>query len=406
MSMRKRHALVIGAGIAGPVVAMALQRAGIDATVYEAYPGPAEHAGLFLNVASNGLDALRALDIDLAALVDGFPMPELAMWSGTGKRLGTVANGIKLADGTVSLCVRRGDLQRALAAEALRRGIPIVYGKRLAGFQPSDGGVAARFADGSEARGDVLVGADGIHSATRRLLAPAVRPAYTGLLSIGGYARCADIAPTPNTQHLVFGRRAFFGYLAREGGEIWWFANVAQAADPGDQASGPVDTDTWRRRLLDLFRDDTPRCAAIIGATEGAIGAYPIYDIPSSPVWHAGRAVLLGDAVHATSPSSGQGASLALEDAIVLAKCLRDLPDEEAAFQAYERLRRPRTERVVAYSRRIGQSKALGNPVLVWLRDALMPVALKHFANGGDYAWLYNYHIDWHNREANGTHQG
>jgi 2-polyprenyl-6-methoxyphenol hydroxylase-like FAD-dependent oxidoreductase len=400
MHMRRRHALIIGAGIAGPVAAMALQRAGIDTTVYEAHPGPAEHAGLFLNVASNGLDALRALGVDLAAQVDGFPMPELALWSGAGKRLGTVANGLRLADGTVSLCVRRGQLQRALADEALRRNIPIVYGKRLVGLRPADDRVVAQFADGSEARGDVLVGADGIHSAARRLLAPEVRPVYTGQLSLGGYARRADMAPTPGTQHLVFGRRAFFGYLVREGGETWWFANVAQEAEPGQAEGGSAGGDGWQRRLLDLFRDDTPRIAAIIRATEGPIGAYPIYDIPRSPLWHRGRAVLLGDAVHATSPSSGQGASLALEDAVVLAKCLRDLPDAGAAFQAYERLRRPRAERVVAYSRRIGQSKALGNRALVWLRDALMPVALRHFAGGDNHAWLYAYHIDWQERIA------
>jgi len=110
--------------------------------------------------------------------------------------------------------------------------------------------------------------------------------------------------------------------------------------------------------------------------------------------------VLVGDAVHATSPNSGQGASLAVEDALVLARCLRDLPEPERAFAAYERLRRERVERVVAYSRRIGQSKAVGNPLARWLRDAILPFALRRFASPDAHAWLYDYRVDWDERVA------
>ena len=104
--------------------------------------------------------------------------------------------------------------------------------------------------------------------------------------------------------------------------------------------------------------------------------------------------------MHATSPSSGQGASLAVEDAIVLAKCLRDIPDTESAFAAYEGLRRERVEKVVAYSRRIGQSKAISNPAARWLRDQIMPFALKLFANANSHTSLYTYHIDWNEKVA------
>lgn len=89
---------------------------------------------------------------------------------------------------------------------------------------------------------------------------------------------------------------------------------------------------------------------------------------------------------------------MALEDALVLAKCLRDIPETESAFAAYERLRRERTEKVVEYSRRIGQSKAVSNPVARWLRDQIMPFALKYFANSSAHAWLYTYRVDWNER--------
>jgi FAD-dependent urate hydroxylase len=402
MSTTKQHALIIGSGIGGPVAAMALQRASIEATIYEAYDAPADYAGLFLNIASNGLDVLRSLDIDVSAQADGFPMPRMVMWSGTGKRLGEVANGVRLPDGTVSVCVKRGLLQRVLREEAEQRGITIAYGKRLTSYQVTrDGGVIACFEDGTEASGDLLVGADGIHSRTRQVMDPgAPRPSYTGLLSIGSYAHDPRIPPTPNTQHLVFGKRAFFGYLVRESGEIWWFANVARPDEPARKELSGISLDEWKRRLLDLFHDDLPLIGQIIEATQDTIGAYPIHDIPTAPIWHKGPVVLIGDAVHATSPNSGQGASMAMEDALVLAKCLRDIPDIKTAFMAYERLRRERTEKVVAYSRRIGQSKAISNPVARWLRDQIMPFALKHFANPNAHAWLYTYHVDWNERVA------
>src|SRR3712207_4513125 len=153
----KKKAMIVGGGIAGPVAAMALQRAGVEATVYEAYDTPADYAGLFLNTASNGLDVLHTLGIDVPARADGFPIPRMAMWSGTGKRLGEVANGIRLPDGTVSVTVKRGLLQRVLREEAQSRGIEVEYGKRLVSYTDAgNGGVVATFEDGTEAVGDLL----------------------------------------------------------------------------------------------------------------------------------------------------------------------------------------------------------------------------------------------------------
>jgi len=398
----KKKALIIGGGIGGPVAAMALQRAGVEATVYEAYDTPADYAGLFLNTASNGLDVLHTLGIDVPARADGFPIPRMAMWSGTGKRLGEVANGIRLPDGTVSVTVKRGLLQRVLREEAQSRGIGIEYGKRLVSYEITEnGGVIARFEDGTEAVGDLLIGADGIHSRVRRVMDPeAPCPSYTGLLSLGGYANGLSIPPTPETQHFVFGKKAFFGYLVRESGEIWWFVNAARPEEPSRKELAHVSSAEWKRRLLDLFAGDIDLIGEIIESAQGEIGAYPVHDIPTAPTWHKGPVVLIGDAVHATSPNSGQGASMALEDAIVLAKCLRDIPNTEQAFAAYERLRRERVEKVVAYSRRIGQSKAISNPVARWLRDQIMPFALKHFANADSHAWLYTYHVEWDEKVA------
>jgi 2-polyprenyl-6-methoxyphenol hydroxylase-like FAD-dependent oxidoreductase len=133
----------------------------------------------------------------------------------------------------------------------------------------------------------------------------------------------------------------------------------------------------------------------MIRSTESTIIAYPIYDIFRQPIWHQGSVVLVGDAIHAISPNAGQGASLAVEDAIVLAKCLRDREELSQAFATYERLRRERVERMVRYGRSAGQGKVMTNAIQVWFRDLLTPFFLKLFANPAALDWGYSYKVDW-----------
>jgi FAD-dependent urate hydroxylase len=398
---RRKKALIAGGGVAGPVAAMALQRAGTDSAVFEAYEGGADEAGAFLTFASNGLDALRAIDAHHLVLEKGFPTPRMEIQSGTGKHLGAVPNGRTLPDGTVSQTLKRPDLYRTLRDEALRRGASIEYGKRLvdAKVQP-DGGIVARFEDGTEAEGDLLIGADGIHSRVRRIIdqsAPGAR--YIPVLNIGGYASDVRVQAEPGTFRMVFGKRAFFGYVVHPSGEVWWFANPPWGDEPTRAELAAMGTRQWRETLVDLFAaDDTP-AVEIIEATTGTLSGWATYDLPTVPTWHRGSMVIIGDAAHATAPSSGQGASMAIEDAIVLARCMRDLSDVHQAFAAYERLRRRRVERIVAHGARTSNSKAAG-PFGRVLRDLMMPMILKRAANGGALAWMHDYHIEWDEKVA------
>jgi 2-polyprenyl-6-methoxyphenol hydroxylase-like FAD-dependent oxidoreductase len=104
--------------------------------------------------------------------------------------------------------------------------------------------------------------------------------------------------------------------------------------------------------------------------------------------------IVIGDAAHAPSPTSGQGASLSIEDAIVLAKSLRDQPGHQAAFAAFEAARRPRVERIIKWAARINNSKAAG-PVTRVFRDAMLPVILTMTADSKALRQTYGYHIDW-----------
>ena len=109
-----------------------------------------------------------------------------------------------------------------------------------------------------------------------------------------------------------------------------------------------------------------------------------------------GNMIVIGDAAHATAPSAGQGAAMALEDAVILAQCLRDLPDVPGAFAAFERLRRERVEKVVAHGARSSNSKAAG-PIGRVVRDAMLPLLFRHAAKGGGSAltWMHGHHIEW-----------
>ncbi|MEP7191028.1 MAG: FAD-dependent monooxygenase, partial [Roseiflexaceae bacterium] len=98
-----KTAIIIGGGIGGTVAAMFLKRAGIDAQIYEAQPAPDDNQGYFLNVASNGLDVLHTLGLEAQVTAEGFPIPRMIMWSGSGKRLGEVRNGAVPGQGAVSV---------------------------------------------------------------------------------------------------------------------------------------------------------------------------------------------------------------------------------------------------------------------------------------------------------------
>jgi 2-polyprenyl-6-methoxyphenol hydroxylase-like FAD-dependent oxidoreductase len=391
-------AVVVGGGVAGPVAAMALQRIGYAATVYEAHPGTADDVGAFLTLQVNGVAALRALGAADAVSGIGFPTTSMRFRSGTGKLLGEVGTGEPLADGTEGVTVRRAELYRALRDEAVRRGVRVEYGKRLVGAAPDADGVRAEFADGSVVRGDLLVGADGIRSAVRQAIDPLAAPArYVPVLNAGGYAPAQPTDARPGQFEMVFGRRAFFLYSVAPDGTVWWGANPPRRAEPAPGELDATAPEQWRAHLLELFARDRGPMTRIIESTPDADLArvWPTYDMPTVRTWHRDNMVIIGDAAHATSPSSGQGASMAVEDAVELARCLRDLPLDRA-LPAFEGLRRERVERVVAQGARTSDQKAAG-PLARIVRDAFLPVLLRRAAGkgSGSVAWLHRYDIDW-----------
>jgi 2-polyprenyl-6-methoxyphenol hydroxylase-like FAD-dependent oxidoreductase len=389
--------LIIGSGIAGPVTAMALQKAGIDATVYEAYPTSAVGIGGMLTLAPNGLDALSIVGADDAVRGVGLPMTRMVIADGTGRHMGAFP---ALAGVAAPRAMARADLNRALRDQAVARGIRIEGGKRLIAVDETPTAITAQFDDGSTASADILIGADGTHSTTRTLIDPdAAPPGHVPLLNFGAIADIA-VRAEPETTYFIFGKRGFLGYWAQPDGRTAWFSNLPHAEPMSLTQARQHPASHWLELLGEAYADDTPGRDLLRSTQAESLTAFGSIEILMSVQhWHRGRMVLVGDSVHAPSPSSGQGASLAIESAVQLARCLRDIPHPPTAFSAYEQLRRPRVEKVAARAARTNNSKALG-PVALGMMRLLMPLATRTLLTPERTLGLeQRYRIDWDSPE-------
>jgi 2-polyprenyl-6-methoxyphenol hydroxylase-like FAD-dependent oxidoreductase len=385
-----RRALVVGGGIAGPALALFLRRAGIEPMVLEAYPRADDVGGSF-QIAPNGVRVLAELGLGDALLRAGQASRSFCFRN----HLGRVIGAARTDRSGAAVNVTRAALQRLLRDELETKRIAVAYEQRLRAVTFAGNEVVAEMEDGSTEVGDFLVGADGVSSRVRACILPdAARPRYTGMVSIGGFCR-ASYAPPPelvDDAQLTFmvGPKHQFGY-GKFGPALWaWWCHALAESDAERTLLTTMPGEAMRARMTDRYRGWSTPAVELIAATERWL-ATPIYDVPTLPAWHKGRVVLLGDAAHAMSPAGGQGASMALADAMLLARLVGDgARTVEDAFARFEALRRPGAEKFVnqGYANDRRTLKELG-PVAMWMRDrvfmpALMPLLTrileKHYA--------------------------
>jgi 2-polyprenyl-6-methoxyphenol hydroxylase-like FAD-dependent oxidoreductase len=390
--------LVVGGGIAGPVTALALHRAGIEAEVHEAHDGPADtvldhEGGGLLSLAANGMRALRVAGAMEAVQASGVAVPEMEMWTAGGHPVGRAPrHGSHLSD-VPSWTVLRGPFVRALREVAADHGIPVHTGHRLVAATGGPGEVTARFDDGTEATGAVLVGADGVHSATRRLIDPAApEPEYAGVHVLGGTAEGLELPVTANTFHAFMTRPGLFAFVCAGPGRYWWTAQVAAPQRPTRDELRALASAAGRDQLAAGYRSHP---AALIGATTRFHPPTVLHRMPAVPTWRRAGMVLVGDAAHPVD--AGIGGSLAVEDAVVLATCLRDVADPAAALERFEQLRRPRIDPMVRFGARHKKSKTPGRlrqgvtlGTLTVLGPLLLRLTRARFANR-----MYDFDVDW-----------
>ncbi len=387
-------ALIVGGGIAGPATALALQQVGIEPVLLEAWPKSDGEVGSYFTIAPNGLHALDLIGARTIATEVGFPSERNVMVGATGSVLGSMSLGSPLPDGTVALTMKRSRLGLALADEAERRGIEVRYSSRVVDIESRADGVTVSLADGSTVDGDLLVGADGVHSLVRRKIDPDAAPArYVGLTNFGGITEASPLAASlPARQwHFVFGSQAFFGAHPTPAGDVVWFVNLPRDPISQREREGTSMTE-WKDRLEQCMATDAGPAAELIRTGRLELWADNTHDLGHVKHWHRERMVVVGDAAHAPSPSSGQGASMAIEDAVVLATRLRDTATVEEAFAAYDSARRKRVEKIVAVGARSSSSKIPGR-VGRLVRDAMMRLVFRYVVTEKSSEWISGYRV-------------
>ncbi|WP_344415192.1 NAD(P)/FAD-dependent oxidoreductase [Amycolatopsis minnesotensis] len=339
-----RNAIVVGGGIAGHAAALALLRAGIAVTVLEQRPDESG-LGSFLRLNPNGMDAVAALDLLDRVTEVSFPVHHVERLELDGE----VLVRRPLADpvpgrGLGARFITWADLAGALRDEAARRGAIVRHEARVVDAVATDDGVRALLADGGGVDADVLIGADGMRSAIRTVIDPAApAPEYRGSRTVYGYAPAADVPPAPAQLRSYRGPAHWLAQLDDpDTGEIWFFTSVKT---PEPLPSPGPTTDQWRADLLRNWDHDDIPARIIRAATR--IRASDDHALHHLPHWHTDRMVVIGDAAHAAPPGSEQGGCLALEDAVVLGQCLRDL-DLPSALSRFEQERRERVEKILA----------------------------------------------------------
>jgi 2-polyprenyl-6-methoxyphenol hydroxylase-like FAD-dependent oxidoreductase len=393
MTQRPRRAIIIGAGIAGPVSAIFLKRAGIDAQVFEAWPRSTGIGG-GLQIAPNGMHVLAEIGLADEMIRRGSVAEAFEFYSQSGARLGSINKNMQQRFGQPAVNMCRATLLEAILATAQRENVEVTFEKRLVRIEDRpDQPVVAYFADGSSAEGDFLIGADGVHSAARAHVIPdGPRPFDTGLIGFGGFVprSLLDHTAIGRRVQTTFGQSGFFGYgfcsPDPRDGAMWWSTQPAHGIDAATYRA--MGQEAMKRRLLDFhagWHDPIPQ---LLQVAENIVVSATL-DVATLPTWSRKRTLLIGDAAHATSPHAGQGASLALEDALRLGRRMQAEQELGVAFENFESERRPRAERVVALARRNGNSKREFSATGAWIRDRMLKLLIPITSKGMD--WMYAY---------------
>ncbi|MGI5221985.1 FAD-dependent monooxygenase [Nocardia sp. CA-290969] len=345
--------VIVGGGIGGLATAAAFHRQGWDIEVLERAAEFTE-AGAGLTIQPNGLRALDLLGIGDVRRIGRIADPPSGIRAENGNWL--IRNDVEALKHRFGqwVTVHRADLidllLTAIPAETLRPGAEA--------RQVHPDGTVVHTAGTTS--GDLVIGADGLHSSTRRTLWPtAPQPRYAGYTTWRFLA--ADRAVTASVE--TWGRGARFGQVPMPGGRVYCYA---MANAPAGSRAGAADLRERFRRWHD------PIPALLETIVDETVLQHDTYELPDLPRFVAGRVALLGDAAHAMTPNLGQGACQALEDAATLVEKVTAL-GIGAGLAAYDRARRARTRMVVRRSRQAGAPAHWTNPILAGLRDAALP---------------------------------
>jgi 2-polyprenyl-6-methoxyphenol hydroxylase-like FAD-dependent oxidoreductase len=361
----KKKVLIVGAGIAGLSIANLLDTTIFDIEIVEKRP-QLDEEGYVIGIWANGLRALQNMPNLYQNMVEKGIVSEYQLLTDAKGRTLRKTNLQSLNEkyGGVVTFVSRGDLHQNLLA-ALPKNIAIALNKSILNIFEKNNASEVVFADGEKKEYDIIIGADGINSKVRSL----IFPDHIITTHNADYFYC--LLDKPATIEKITGDIEMTGvgdyvgvYPYRKNGKIGLYICIADAQKNGNNLS-------FLKSKLSYFASPFKECLATLDENT------PVFRDKLKEVtlekWYAGRTVLLGDAAHAMLPTTGQGISAAMEDAVALAKLLNKHSDDWASvFQQYQRERKPSTDAIQQRSRLINHLVLLKNPFLCWCRDRLI----------------------------------
>jgi salicylate hydroxylase/6-hydroxynicotinate 3-monooxygenase len=367
MGKAKLPFAIVGAGIGGLTAAATLRRIGIDVQIYE-QAGRFARVGAGIQMMPNSMKVLRKIGVEEGLRRTAFqPYSHLNREWDTGKVMRELPMPESLF-GAPYLCMHRADLHDALASILP----PDIFhlGKKLAGLeQHASGRVTLKFADGTAAEADAVIGADGVHSLVRDIIVGPDEPLHKGRIAYRAVFSSAllkgfDIGRS-RTKWWGLDRHIVIYYVTASRSELYFVTSVPEPAGWVTRESWSATGDVRElRQAYEGFHDDVRR---VLEACPDC-HKWAILEREPLPRWSSGRVAILGDAAHPMTPYMAQGGATAIEDAAILARCLEEVEgdDIEGAFRRYEAHRKPRTSRIQAISSANTWMKG-GNDDTSWL---------------------------------------
>jgi 2-polyprenyl-6-methoxyphenol hydroxylase-like FAD-dependent oxidoreductase len=382
---------IVGGGIGGLTAARALCRRGIEVAIYEAAPELREiGAGVALH--PNAMKVLRSLDLeDEVRSTAGRSEWLLTRNWKNGRVISRTSRQQQVSlFGCAGVTVHRADLLDVLA-HSLPSGI-VTLGARCVAVEAEGDVAVARFQDGSEVEADVIIGADGIHSAVRESLFGSDAPRFTGKICYRSVVPVDAVpgGPPPNDNVQWLGPHGTIVLYPVRRDEL---VNVVCHYDDEDYRHESWVTRCERSEVVERYRGWHESLLRIFSAGE-VWYKWALYDREPIQHWTRGRVTILGDAAHPMLPYLGQGACQSIEDGCVLAAALAARPDDPVAGLAlYERTRRPRANQVVLTSRQRGVSNHLASPWAALRRDVSIAVRRRfgRDPDGRGTGWIPDY---------------
>lgn len=344
-----QSALVVGAGMAGMTLGLALKRQDIHCEIVEIRPALTE-PGTGITLQGPALRALGAVDALDGCVARGFPQTFFKTCDAEGNVTGTVDLPRLLGPGyPATIGIMRQAVHEVLATKLSEAGVPVRLGTSVSELAQAGDSVDVIFTDGTHGTYDLVVGADGSNSAVREMIfGPHTRPRYTGQM---------NWRATVRRPPAVTGRYSYFGPTIKSG-----FNPVSEQEMYIYLLQNVPERPRWRdEELPELLRGLLAEFGGILGRARDEVQdperiiCRPVFSMIMSPPWHRGRVLLIGDAAHTTTPQLASGASIAIEDAVVLARYLSSDATAEKALTAFTQARHDRCRMVVENSEQLGE---------------------------------------------------